>query len=227
MNNWHKIFKNQLWHLLSLLGLIVGICLLLSFDSGMLNGTFGQIPANIWFGLALAAPVIHQVYVWIIWRLELYQRTFSRRFGLKKAFRLYSAGFSVLFAGRMITIIPLAMSTQNTWEVSPWFAYGAALIIFPAVVYLFVSVKRYFSFERAYGIDHFDPGYKKSFEKKGLFKYTNNAMYWVGMLALYLPGLILLSRAALIAALFNHAYIWVHYFCTERPDMTEIYGKAP
>jgi len=28
----------------------------------------------------------------------------------------------------------------------------------------------------------------------------------------------------LAAALFQHAYIWVHYYCTEEPDMQLIYG---
>ena len=32
------------------------------------------------------------------------------------------------------------------------------------------------------------------------------------------------SLAALAAALFQHAYIWVHYYCTEAPDMALIYG---
>ena len=38
------------------------------------------------------------------------------------------------------------------------------------------------------------------------------------------PGLYASSQAALLAAAFNHAYIWVHYFCTELPDMKRIYG---
>ena len=31
------------------------------------------------------------------------------------------------------------------------------------------------------------------------------------------------SWAALVVAFFSHAYIWVHYLCTERPDMRLIY----
>ena len=30
--------------------------------------------------------------------------------------------------------------------------------------------------------------------------------------------------AALVVAMFSHAYIWVHYFCTERPELRVIYG---
>ena len=63
--------------------------------------------------------------------------------------------------------------------------------------------------------------------KKGIFKYTDNGMYVFGLMILYLPGLLLLSKAAILAALFNHVYIWVHYYFTERPDMQEIYGDTP
>ena len=35
----------------------------------------------------------------------------------------------------------------------------------------------------------------------------------------------LLLCLALVVALFSHAYIWVHYFCTDRPDMKLIYGS--
>jgi hypothetical protein len=38
--------------------------------------------------------------------------------------------------------------------------------------------------------------------------------------------LLLLSQAALLAALFNHLYIWVHYYSTELPDIRHIYGAA-
>ena len=102
-----------------------------------------------------------------------------------------------------------------------------AILITPLVIFLFYSVKMYFTVERAYGIDHFDKNYNAPYVKKGIFKYTDNGMYVFGLMILYLPGLLLLSKAALVVALFNHIYIWVHYYCTERPDMQEIYGKTP
>jgi hypothetical protein len=57
-----------------------------------------------------------------------------------------------------------------------------------------------------------------------MFKYSSNAMYTFGFLILWVPGLLLLSKAAILAGLFNHVYIWVHYFFTEAPDMKVIYG---
>jgi hypothetical protein len=32
-------------------------------------------------------------------------------------------------------------------------------------------------------------------------------------------------RIALVGALFQQAYIWVHYWFTEKPDMDLIYGQ--
>lgn len=32
------------------------------------------------------------------------------------------------------------------------------------------------------------------------------------------------SWNALVVALFQHAFIWVHMYCTEGPDMGRIYG---
>lgn len=39
-------------------------------------------------------------------------------------------------------------------------------------------------------------------------------------------GIVLASPAAILVAAFQHVYIWVHYFCTELPDMRRIYGRA-
>jgi len=91
-------------------------------------------------------------------------------------------------------------------------------------VYTFYSVIRYFGFEKAAGLDHFDPAVRKApFIKKGAFKYSENAMYSFAFLIIYLPGLIALSKAALLAAFFSHLYIWVHYYTTELPDIRRMY----
>ena len=222
-----KIFEYQIWHLVSLIALIVAINLYLTVNPETVSGSLWGISTQTWFWLAILIPVIHQVYVWLIWRLELYQHTFTSRFGLKRSFALYAIGFSLLFVGRLIAIIILAYSNKNTLLVNPLLPYAFAALISPLVIYLFYSVKRYFTIERAYGIDHFDKDYTEPYVKQGIFKYTDNGMYVLGLMILYLPGLLLLSKAAILAALFNHVYIWVHYYFTERPDMLEIYGDAP
>ncbi len=223
MTKTSKILKFQIWHLISLLSLIFVIKFFLYRNPEILSGAFWSINTEIWFWLAIITPIIHQIYVFLVWRFELYQKTFTKLLGDKRAFTLYAIGFSILFAGRLVTIIFLSISNRDTLQVNPIITYSLAALITPIVLYLFYSVKKYFTVERAYGIDHFVVNYNKPYVKKGIFKYTNNGMYLFGLMILYLPGLLLLSKVALLVALFNHIYIWVHFFFTEKPDMIEIY----
>ena len=41
---------------------------------------------------------------------------------------------------------------------------------------------------------------------------------------LWVPAFLFQSMAAMVIAAFSHAYIWVHYYATEKPDMKRIYG---
>ena len=220
-----KIFAYQIWHLVSVIILIVITQKIISINYDTTTGELWSISTTVWFWIAIAIPIFHQVYVWIIWRLGLYNNTFTSRYGVQRVFKIYSAGFSLLFVSRLIFIIILAISNQGSLSVNPLYTYLIAALIIPVIIYLFYSVVRYFTIERAFGIDHFDKNYHKPYVKRGIFRYTDNGMYFYGLLILYLPGLLLLSKAALIVALFNHAYIWVHYYCTELPDMKVIYGK--
>ncbi len=221
-----KIFKYQFYHLILLLILLGIIVFYINNTSRLSVGNFWGISTKTWFWIALIVPVLHQIYVWLVWRLELYGNIFTGKFGIKKAFLLYSAGFSILFISRLVFIIILAISNSNTLFVNPFWAYLFAVIITPPIIYLEYSVKKYFTVERAFGIDHFDKNFNKPFVKEGIFRYIKNAMYVVGLMVLYLPGLLLLSEAALVAALFNHIYIWVHYYTTELPDIKEIYKNV-
>jgi hypothetical protein len=54
-----------------------------------------------------------------------------------------------------------------------------------------------------------------------------NAMYALGSLALWAIGIAAGSRGALVAAAFQHAFIWAHYRWIERPDMQVIYAGRP
>ncbi|UUV19194.1 phosphatidylethanolamine N-methyltransferase family protein [Fusobacteria bacterium ZRK30] len=224
---YKKIFKNQVWHLISIIIAVIVLQVIINCDEGIIGGSLFGVSTNRWFWIAILIPIIHQIYVFIVWRLELYTRIFTRKFGLKKAFKIYAAGFSILFVLRFITVIVLAFSNRKTLDINPIYMHIIAVVITPFVIYLFYSVKKYFTFERAFGIDHFDKGYDVPYVKKGIFRYTNNGMYIFGLAILYLPGLLLLSKAAILVAFFNHVYIWVHYYTVELPDMRYIYKKIP
>jgi len=168
MTATQKVFEYQIWHLFSLILLIFAIKLYVSSSPEILDGSFWGISTSSWFWLAIAIPIIHQIYVWLVWRLELYFRVFSKRLGVKRAFNIYAAGFSFLFISRLITIIFLAISSKNTLQLNPIFAFVFAALITPLVIFLFYSVKKYFTIDSAYGIDHFDKNYNDPYVKQGI-----------------------------------------------------------
>ena len=165
MTATNNIFKFQIWHLLSLMILIFAVKVYISSNSEVLDGSFLSVDTISWFWLAIAVPIIHQVYVWLVWRFELYQRAFTQKFGVKRAFNYYAIGFSLLFVGRLIAIIILAISNKESLQISPIISYFLSAIIAVPVIYLFYSVKKYFTVERAYGMDHFDINYCEPYEK--------------------------------------------------------------
>jgi len=173
----------------------------------------------------VAVPILHQVYVWFAWRGQLKYSLISRIFG-ESGFKVYTIGFTVLFASRLIFIILLSLSNKNSITLNPVFTYSLSCVFTLLSAYLFYSVRTYFGFKRAYGNDHFDNSYRRMpFVREGIFKYTPNAMYTFGFLIIWVPGLIFYSKAALLVACFNHIYIWVHYYTTELPDIRNIYGS--
>jgi hypothetical protein len=222
-----KIFKHQQWHILILGGLLFTLCSYLETDTTVLNGDLWGISTLTWATFAILAPIIHQCYVLVCWRSELHYQGLSRLFG-KNGFKFYKTGFSILAFSRPVLIVLLAISSSMTLSVNPMFSYVLSWLLLIPAVYLFYSVKKYFGFDRAFGIDHFYPEeYRlKPFVDQGIFKYTRNGMYTFGFFLVWVPGFLLQSKAALLLALFSHLYIWVHYYFTELPDIKIIYKDA-
>ena len=225
MTQTQRIFEKQWLHVTLLALLLVGLAMLNGFDairSGQLWGT----TTPVWCWLAAGVAVVHQVYVWFCWRTQLHGSLLTRTLGAS-GFPLYAVGFSILGIARVVLVFALAVSNQDTLEADPSALKLLAVIVLVPALYLFYSVKRYFGFQRAFGIDHFDESYRTlPFVRKGIFQFTRNGMYVYGFLLLWVPGFWFASLAALSIALFNHLYIWVHYFATELPDMKRIYGQA-
>ncbi|MFQ5675536.1 MAG: methyltransferase [bacterium] len=217
------IFEKQWLHLLLLAVLLTGVVLVSEIDA-VEGGALWGVPSPTWLWVAVTVAVAHQGLVWFCWRTQLHLGLLTRAFG-KAGFVIYAVLFAILGIARVVAVFLLALSNQGTVAADvSLLRVLAALATLPAL-YLFYSVHRYFGFRRAFGIDHFDPSYRKMpFVKKGIFKYTNNGMYTYGFLLLWVPALWWGSAAALAAALFNHLYIWVHYFSTERPDIRRIYA---
>ncbi|MBD80097.1 MAG: hypothetical protein CL840_14385 [Crocinitomicaceae bacterium] len=223
---WKKVFKNQTWPFI-VLGISLAVCYIsIDQQTQLLRGELWGIPTLWWYVFAFLSPIIHQLYVLICWRLELHYQAISNRFG-KNGFKLFKVGFALLILSRPLLIVLLAISNANTFTINPTLSLALSILFLIPSVYLFYSVVKYFGMDRAFGIDHFQPQHyaKQPLVNQGIFKYTSNGMYYFGFLVLWIPGILLQSQAALLIALFNHLYIWVHYYFTELPDIEEIYGK--
>jgi len=178
-------------------------------------------PFPFLFWLTICIPIAHQIFVWLAWRVELKSKAISNSIGLKT----YLSIFFVLLVGRLIFFLFLAWVDRE----SIGLGMAARIIISTAfllpALYTMYCVRKYFGFVRAAGADHFDSKYQSmSLVKKGMFKYSSNSMYIFGFMMFWGLALACNSEAALLAAAFSHAYIWVHYFATEKLDMKYLYG---
>ena len=220
-----RFLEKQGWHLALLVGLWL-VAGAVAGGEGYQAGSLWGVSTPVWFWMSIVLPAVHQVWVVVCWRLELHGGWLSRHLG-RYGFRLYAAGFAWLAFLRLSALTLLAVANEGTLAVSRPLLNTIAAVFAALVVYLMYSVTRYFTFRRALGIDHFDPSYRdKPLVHRGIFRFTSNGMYTFGLLVVWLPGLLAASKAALLSAAFSHIYIWVHYYCTERPDMRRIYGKG-
>jgi len=218
------IFERQWLHALAI-AVSLPVLWLISLNCGCFHrGELWGISTWNWFWISVEIPILHQLFVWFCWRTELHRGLLSRLFG-RYGFSIYAVIFSVFLAGRLFAISALSVASRDTLIANTLVLKSLAVVIAIPVAYLMYSVARYFGILRAYGVDHFDPSYRsKPIVREGIFRITSNGMYTFGMMVLYIPALWYASRPALVAAIFGHLYIWVHYFTTEHPDMRRIYG---
>jgi hypothetical protein len=177
-----------------------------------------------WFWLSVVVAVVHQVIVAFVFRTQLGWGVLSRLFG-KRDLTVWGLVFMPLLIARPVVVTGLAIADSGSLMLPGWLALslGAALLV-PSVFAAW-SVARYFGIPRALGGDHFRLHYRRMpMVREGAFSWTPNAMYLLVFLGLWSIALIARSHLALVAALFQHAYIWVHYYCTEKPDMDLMYG---
>ena len=225
MSRRRLIFERQWLHASLLAILLAGLAGASGFD-GVRSGQLWGVSTPVWFWLAAAVAVVHQAYVWLCWRAQLHASWLTRNLG-GLGFPLYAVGFSVLGIARVVLVFVLAVANRDTLPGNPHLLEALALVALVPAMYLFYSVARYFGVARAFGIDHFDERYRSlPFVRMGIFRFTRNGMYVYGFLLLWVPAFWFASLAALSVALFNHAYIWVHYFATELPDIKRIYGPG-
>ena len=217
------IFERQWLHALLLAPMVLLLAWAVGLE-GVRAGRLWGVSTTVWYWTAAALPVAHQLWVWFCWRPQLHLSLMTRVLG-SRGFLVYAVAFAVLGISRVLALLLLAASNRGTFDIAPTVGKTLALILAVPAAYLFYSVKRYFGFRRAMGLDHFDESYRTlPLVRQGIFRFTSNGMYVFGFFVQWIPALWYGSTAALCIALFNHLYIWVHYYSTELPDMRRIYG---
>ena len=208
-----SLWAMQFYHLL-------GLAILLTLV-GYAWTYLGQ-PFPVLFWSAVAIPIAHQVFVWLCWRLELNHSTISNSIGFKS----YLVIFFTFLISRPIITIAIAYTDAESLGLPLLPRIILTTVLGVIFIYAAYSTEKYFGFARGAGADHFDPKYRTMpFVRGGIFKYTKNGMYAFVFFIFWTIAIGFNSALALLFAAYSHAYIWLHYFVTERPDMNYLYGN--
>jgi len=216
-NKLRFFFRHQIWHLGgTILLFYIGVQMV---DLEVNTNAFLGISALNWFMIAMSVPLIHQAYVWICWRSELCWQSISNTIGFKG----YIIIFFTLIISRLSAIILCFVDYGSLYKPG-LLAWILSIILFIPGVYTMYSVKKYFGFLRAAGADHFDPKYKDMpLEKRGIFKWSPNAMYVFAIGIPFAFAVATGSQSMFVVAIYTYISIWLHYFCTEKEDFKVIY----
>jgi protein-S-isoprenylcysteine O-methyltransferase Ste14 len=221
-STWAQILEGQPQHAMLAVLLTFGALSLLQPGGAALLG----FTAASWARLGIALALLHQVIVALVFRLQLHRALLTRLFG-KRDMAVWSAIFLPLLAARPLTLILTgwADDTPITGARLPEILLGLALLA-PAI-WAMHSTLVHFTLPRALGGDHFREDIRELPKvSKGVFRYTDNGMYGVVFLGLWGIAFLFGSWNALVLALFQHAYIWVHMYTTEAPDMRRLYSDG-
>jgi hypothetical protein len=218
------LFKGQLSHLLLLSALVPGVLLL---GEPVLEGaSWLGVRDQVWFALAVAVPVVQQLAVALLWRAQLSHQLLTRLFG-DAGFVVWGVVFFPLLLARPLSVLGLGLANAGSLAIPTALGVGIGALLLVPAVWTMHSVTVHFGFARALGGDHFFERYRAMpLVREGAFAWSSNAMYAFVFLGLWGIALITRSQAALAVALFQHAYIWVHWYCTEQPDAVVLYGAS-
>ncbi|MEP2532253.1 methyltransferase [Shimia sp.] len=223
-SSWAQIFEGQGQHLIILGFMLAGAAWFLQGQTGQRGLLWMDSLCWAWVSIWLA--VLHQVMVAVVFRLQLHRRLMTRMFE-EGDLQVWGMLFFPLLVARPVTILIVAVLDRGSLGVPVWIGIPLGAVFLGLSAYTMYCVKRYFSFERALGGDHFYDHYADMpIVRQGAFGWSQNAMYTFGFLGLWAFALLLGSWQALIVAAFQHAYIWVHMYTVEGPDMRHLYQDA-
>ncbi len=217
-----EIFCAQVQHAMIAALITAGACSLLTSPQGGLLG----VSTLCWAYLAMAIALFHQSMVAVVFRLQLHLNIMVRLFG-GRALKIWGIMFLPFLAARPLSVLVAGWADMGSLSGDRNLQLIVGVLLLLPAIWGMHSALKYFTINRALGGHHFYDEYANMpMVTEGAFKYSSNAMYTFVFLGFWGIALLTGSWNAIVLALFNHAYIWVHMYCTEKPDMDVIYGQA-
>ncbi len=220
-STWNQIIEGQAQH--------IGFAILMAAGAWALLQTPENAPkllgltASGWAWIGIQLALIHQIIVALVFRLQLHKNLMTRVFGARDM-TVWASVFMPLLIVRPIAVILTGWADNE-----PITDYRTLEVIVGLALFLLAgwgihSTLVHFKLPRAIGGDHFRDEYlTMPMVNEGIFKFTPNGMYGVVFLGLWGIALLFGSWNALVLALFQHSYIWVHMYCTEAPDLRRMH----
>jgi protein-S-isoprenylcysteine O-methyltransferase Ste14 len=220
-SSWRDLIEGQLQHAVIALLMTLGALSLLASPEGAPR-LLGLTTIG-WAKLSITLALIHQIIVAFVFRTQLHKNLMTRLFG-ERDMKIWAVIFLPLLIVRPLTIIMVGWADSAPITDYRMVEVILGLAILAPAIWGMHSTLVHFTLPRALGGDHFRDEYlAMPMVDKGIFKYTNNGMYGVVFFGLTAIALLFGSWNALIVALFQHAYIWVHMYCTESPDLKRMF----
>jgi len=222
--NWSHFFRGQAVHGLFLVAMLPAAWALAAPAAS--DERFLGLTDMGWLGVCVGGAIAHQMFVWLAWRSQIGWQALTTLLG-RNDFSVFCAVFFPLLVSRPLLVLAVAWVDHGSLELPVEVAFlTGGFLLLPAAATGY-SVAKYFGMARAAGGDHFRETYRRMpFVKQGAFCWTDNAMYTLAFFGLWSIAFLLRSHVALVAAVFQHGYIWVHYVATEKPDIELIYADV-
>jgi len=221
-STWRDILEGQPQHMGLALLLAAGAFAWLSSDDTAPRVLF--LTATEWAKLSILLAIFHQVVVAVVFRLQLHRGLLTRMFGARDL-EIWTKIFLPFLVARPITIILTGWADDTSLNEPRWLEWVIGLALVALAGWVMHSVFKHFTIRRAVGGDHFrDEIAELPMVREGAFRFTRNAMYGLAFFGMWGIALLFDSWNALVVAFFQHCYIWVHWYCTEQPDMEWLYG---
>ncbi len=220
-STWRDIAEGQVLHLGLIVLLVAGASALLH-DPAFAPRVLG-LTSTGWALLGIWLAVAHQVLVALVFRLQLHRGVLTRFLG-DRDLAVWQAVFLPFLIARPVILILTGWADPSRLTGWRWLEIPLGLALIAVSVWVMYSVIVHFTIARAVGGDHFREDIADlPMVREGAFAVTSNAMYGLAFLGLWGIAILFGSWNALVVALFQHVYIWVHWHLTEKPDMDRLY----